>query len=135
MAEGRRQPALARAVNSMMRALGGACVTLRTPVASSDGLNRELGITASLYQDAQVAPVIVRDVAEKDGRQQIEVLISSAALDALMPAVGVADKWEFLRSVEQVVYAQRTFAVTDVSADRFAGVAYLFHVTAVASSQ
>jgi hypothetical protein len=135
MAGGQRQPALARAVNSMMRALGGACVVLRTPLASPDGVNRELGITASLYQDAQVAPVIVRNLTEKDGRQQIEVLISASALDALMPAVGVAGKWDFLRSVEQVVFAQKTFAVTDVSADRFAGMAYLFHVTAVASSQ
>ena len=130
-----RQPALARAVNAMMRALGGACVTLRTPLASPDGVNRELGITASLDQDVQVSPVIVRELAEKDGRQQIEVLISANALDDVTPAVGMADKLSFLRSVEQVAFGGATFAVTDVSADRFAGVAYLFHVTAVSSNQ
>jgi hypothetical protein len=135
MAGGQRQPALARAVNSMMRALGGACVTLRTPLASPDGVNRELGIAASLYQEMQVAPVIVRKLNEKDGRQQIEVLISASVIDGITPAVGIADKLSFLRSVEQVVFAGETFAVTDVSADRFAGVAYLFHVTAVTSFQ
>ena len=134
MAGGRRQPALVRAVNAMMRALGGASVKLRTPVASASGIERELGIDPSAYQEAQLAPVIVRNLNEKDGRQQIEVLISSSALDTLMPAVGTNDGWGLLRQVEQIVYADLVFAVTDVSADRFAGVAYMYHVTAVAST-
>ena len=133
MTVGRRQPALARAVNAMMRALGGASVKLRMPVASTSGVQRELGIAASAYQEVQLAPVIVRNLKERDGRRQIEVLISSSVLDTLTPAVGAADGWGFLRQVEQIVNADLVFAVTDVSADQFAGVAYLYHLTAVAN--
>ena len=141
MAGGRRQPALVRAVNAMMQALGGASVRLRIPVASASGIQRELGIVASAYQEVQVAPVVVRAAEETaDARRnahitQIEVLISPTALDAITPAVGVADGSTFLRNVEQIVYGERVFSVTDVSADRFAGVAYLYHVMAVASNQ
>jgi len=142
MAAGRRQPALVRAVNALTRALGGASVKLRLPVANASGVQRELGITGSAYQEVQVAPVVVRHLQgtvgpakEVDGREEIEVLISPTALDAITPAVGIDDGWTFLCGVEQVVHADRVFCVTDVSADRFAGVAYMYHVTAVASTQ
>jgi len=127
----------------MMRALGGASVRLRTPVASASGVARELGIDTSAYQETQLGPVIVREVtaaatsADKNVRptqaSQIEVLISSSVLDALTPAVGQSDGLSFLQQVEQIVYEDLVFAVTAVSADRFAGVAYLYHVTAVVS--
>ena len=139
MAGGRRQPALVRAVNAMMRALGGASVGLRMAVATADGVQRELGIAASAYQEVRVAPVVVRQLQgaakEGDGREEIEILISPTALDAVTPAVGIDDGWTFLCGVEQVVHAERVFAVTDVSADRFAGLAYMYRVTAVASTQ
>jgi len=117
----------------MMRALGSAAVRLRVPVATGDGVLRELGIAASAYQEVHLAPVVVRDLREVDGREAIEVLISPATLDSVTPAIGIRNGWTFLRGAEQVVYAERVFAVTDVSADRFAGVAYMYHITAVAS--
>jgi len=137
MAGERRQPALARAANAMMRALGGASVKLRIPVASTAGTQRELGIAASVYQEVQLGPVIVRETAADKTvhSSQIEVLISSSTLDSVMPAFGETDARTFLQQVEQVVYAGRVFRVTDLSEDRFAGVAYLYHLTAVASDQ
>lgn len=141
MAGERRSPALVRAVDALMRCLGGASVKLRIPVATTSGIQRELGIAASAYEEVTVAPVIVRHfqglqsaAKEVDAREEIEIQISPSALNAVTPAVGMDDGFTFLRSVEQVVYAGRVFAVSDVSADRFAGVAYMYHVTAVASS-
>ena len=134
MAGERREPALVRAVNALMRAVGGGTVTLCTPMVSTGGTQRELGISGSTYQEQPVTPAVVRQLKEADGRQQIEVLISASVLDATLPEVGIGDGWAFLRSVEQVVYGDLVFSVTDVSADRFGGRAYLYHVTAVASS-
>lgn len=135
MAGERRQPALARAANAMMRALGGTSLQLRFPVASTDGTQRELGIAASVYQEVQLAPVIVRALKEAAGRRQIEVLIAAGTLDATIAAFGATDGANLLEQVEQVVYAGQVFCVTDVSEDRFAGVAYMHHLTAVASNQ
>jgi len=144
MAGWQRQPALARAVNAMMRALGGATVTLRIPAATDGGTQRELGIAAAAYQEAEVAPVLVREVAKSKSKaadegvratqaQEIEVLISSSGLDMLMPAFGVTDGTGFLRMAKQIVYAGIVFSVTEVSADRFAGVEYMYRVTAVST--
>jgi hypothetical protein len=135
MAGERRQPALARAANAMMRGLGGTSVKLRLPVAATGGTQRELGIAAPVYQEAQLAPVIVRALGEVDGRQQIEVLIASSTLDAVLAGFGATDGSSFVRQVEQVVYAEQVFCVTDASDDRFAGVAYMHHLTAVAGGQ
>ena len=136
MAAERRQPALARAANAMMRALGGASVKLRLPVACSGGIQRELGIARSVLQEAEVAPVIVRAVGNKDIRPtQIEVLISSTVLDGVLPGFGATEGRAFLNGVQQVVYAGQVFAVTEMSEDRFAGVAYMYHVMAVAGGQ
>lgn len=133
MAGAGSQPALARAVNAMMRAMGGAAVKLRMPAATTSGTQRELGIVGSSYQEAEITPVIVRTPASKGETEQIEVLISSSALDALMPEFGATDGWSFLRMTQQIVYADRVFAVTGVSAERFAGVAYLYRVTATSN--
>ncbi|MGZ4816873.1 MAG: hypothetical protein ACXVZV_15775 [Terriglobales bacterium] len=143
MAGWQRQPALVRAVNAMMCALGGASVKLRIPAASDEGTQRELGIAPPVYREAELAPVMVREseskskVADRSVRTaqatQIEVLISSSALDALMPAFGVNDGASFLRLVRQIVYGSLVFAVTQVSEERFAGVTYLYRITAVST--
>jgi len=119
-------------------------VKLRIPVASTGGTQRELGIDPAVCQEIEVAPVIVRDtaaMADKNARPtqttvaQIEVLISSSVLDIVMPGFGATDGQSFLDGVQQIVYADRVFAVTEVSEDRFAGVAYMYHLTAVAIGQ
>jgi hypothetical protein len=146
MAGWQRQPALVRAVNAMMRALGGGSVTLRLPAGADGGMQRELGIIAPVYQEIELAPVIVRETRSQDPKatersvrasqaSEIEVLISSSALDALIPAFGVADGSSFLELVRQVVYGDVVFAVTQVSAERFAGVAYMYRITAALGNQ
>ncbi len=141
MAVERRQPALARAANAMMRALGGSAIKLRIPVASTGGTQRELGIAPAVFQEAEVAPVIVRETITSANKKvgateaEIEVLISSTTLDGVMPGFGATDGRAFLNGAEQVVYAGQVFVITEVSEDRFAGVAYMYHVTAVAKSR
>ncbi len=134
----RRQPALARAANAMVRALGGGEVKLRIALASTGGTQRELGISPAAYQELVVAPVIVRQTAAgknagatQPGAAQIEVLISSTVLESAMPGFGTTDGREFLESVQQVVYSGIVFSVTEVGEDRFGGLAYLYHVTAL----
>ena len=143
MAGWQRQPALARAVNAMMRAMGGASVKLRIPASADGGTPRELGIAAATYQEAELAPVIVRETQKPKSKAadrsvratqaEIEVLISSSGLDSLMPAFGASDATIFLQMAKQIVYGDLVFAVTSVSAERFAGVAYMYRVTAVST--
>jgi len=130
MAGWQRQPAMVRAVNALMRALGGASIKLRIPAPTDGGKQRELGIAAAAYQEAELAPAMVRSTSGG----QVEVLISSSALDLLMPAFGANDGANFLRQVQQIVYGDLVFTVTGVRAERFAGVEYMYRMTAISVS-
>lgn len=126
-----RQPAVARAANAMIKALGGATVRLRIASAAADGLESELGITATTCQEIEVSPVVVRNLDAKNGREQIEVLMSSNTLDLMIPASGIANGMEFLNKVQAILCDERIYIVTRVSAERFAGVEYMYRLKAL----
>jgi hypothetical protein len=125
-----RQPAMVRAVNALTRALGGATVKLRIATVAAEGLERELGITATAYEELELSPVVWRHAGMEAGREQVEMLVSSNTLDLLMPACGVANGTDFLKKVQAIICGQSVYVVTEVSAERFAGVEYLYRVKA-----
>jgi len=126
-----RQNAMIRAANALTRAVGGAAVTLRVVTSAAEGYERELGLNPAACQELELSPVVLRDKGVSDRRAQVEMLVSVHALDALMPTCGVADALEFLKRVRALVSGGRVFTVTEVSAQRFAGVEYLYRVKAV----
>jgi len=130
MTKGQRQSALVRAVNGMMRALGGTTVKLRFPNGGAAGTERELGIAAAVCQEVELGPVVLRNVASKDGREVVQMLVSASALDLLIPAMGATSGRDFLKQVQSIVYAERVFVVTEVSAESFGGLEYMFRVSA-----
>ena len=113
----------------MMRALGGSTITLRLPAASDGGTRRELGITTATLQEVELGPVVVREITGSE----IEALISPSTIDAMLPAFGMSDGLSFLRQAQQIVYDGLVFAVTGLSAERFAGVTYMYRVGAVST--
>lgn len=121
---------LVRAVNAMMRALGGATVQLRVPTNATSGIDRELGLSPALLDEIELAPVVVRNLATKDGRAQIEVLMSANGLDAVLAARGGGCARNLLKTVESVRHHGRLFQVTELSADSFAGLEYMFRIKA-----
>lgn len=125
-----RQSAMIRAANALTRAVGGATVTLRVVTSAAEGYERELGLAPAACQEMQLSPVVLRNKGVSEGRAQVEMLVSVHALDALMPACGLADAMEFLNRVRSIVSGGRVFTVTEVSAERFAGVEYLYRLKA-----
>ena len=123
-----RQPVLVRAVNALMRAVGGAEVTLRVAASAPSGLERELGISAATPEEVTLAPVVVRSLAVKDGRESVEVLVSRSALER-----NGRDPGEVVKAATEVVHRGKVFYVTSVTAERFAGIEYMYRLTAVAS--
>jgi hypothetical protein len=126
-----RQTVLVRAMNTMVRALGGGPVRLRVPSAAAAGLERELGITAPALEELEIGPVVVRKLAEKAGRARVEVIVSASSLAPLLSGRGDASAYLLLKSAESLMYDERVFRVTAVSAESFGGVEYMYRVTAV----
>ena len=126
-----RQTVLVRAMNTMVRALGGGPVTLRVPSGAVAGLERELGITAPALEDLEVGPVVVRKLVEKAGRARVEVIVSTSSLAPLLAARGEDSAYLLLKSAESLMYEGRVFRVTEVGAESFGGVEYMYRMTAV----
>jgi hypothetical protein len=125
-----RQTVLARAVNAMVRAMGGGSVQLRIP-AAVPGVERELGITAQLSEEVEVGPVVIRELGPKEGRAQLQVLISTGVLQPLLEARGGVSGLALLKLVNSLVYGGRVFVVTEVSAETFGGLEYMWRMTAL----
>lgn len=125
-----RQTVLARAVNAMVRAMGGGHVKLQLP-AATPGLERELGITAQLSEEVEVGPVVVRELGLKDGRAQVQVLISASSIQPLMEARGEVSGLAMLKSADSLTYGDREFQVIEVSAETFGSMEYMWRMTAI----
>lgn len=126
-----RQTVLVRAMNTMVRALGGGPMTLRVPSAAVVGLERELGMTSPALEELEVGPVVVRKLADKAGRSRVEVIVSASSLAPLLAARGEDSAYLLLKSAESLMYEQRVFRVTEVSAESFGGLEYMYRVTGV----
>jgi hypothetical protein len=123
-----RQSVLARAVNAMVRAMGGGSVQLRIPTAVP-GLQRELGMAAQLSEEMEVGPVVVRELERKNGRAGVQVLISSGVLQPHLDARGETSGLALLKQVESIAYGERVFSVTDVNAETFGGLEYMWRLS------
>lgn len=125
-----RQTVLARAVNAMVRAMGGGSVKFRLPITTS-GIERELGLSAQLAEEVEIGPVVVREIGLKDGRAQVQMLISANSLQPVMDARGEVSGLRMLRSADSVTYGERVFRVTDVNAESFGGMEYMWRITGI----
>ena len=138
--------ALARAAESMLRALGGSEVALRftSPDDSSDEA-RQLGTAAPLVTDVTLAPVLVRSLPPDTPRQVIsshdgQPKRTGTRLELLFPASSIAVQVEarqlpsaeaLFTSALGVVHQGRFLRIERVAPEYFAGAAYLYAVMAV----
>jgi hypothetical protein len=123
-----RCPALARAAEGMLRALGGCEVRLRCPVAAAkDEQARQLGFDAPITEDVSIAPVVV--LANADS---FELLIAPGSVAQYLQDRAQTAQ-QFFASVLAVLYGGRELRVKLFHVEQFAGAEYLYRVT-VASS-
>lgn len=125
-----RQSVLVRAVNAMVRALGGGWVKLRVPSAAVAGLERELGITPPALDEIEIGPVVVRQLDSREGRAQVQVIVAASSLEGVLAARGEVSAYSLLKVAESLIYQERVFRVTEVSAESFGGMEYMYRLTA-----
>ena len=119
-----RGPALARAAEAMLRALGGAAVTLRCPVAAAkDGLARQLGREAPITDDISIAPVVLRPNGE-----ELELLIAPSTVAPYMQDRGQTAP-QFFAGIVAVLHGGREMSVKLFLVEQFAGAEYLYRLT------
>lgn len=119
--------AVARAAEAMLRALGGAEVTLRCPTATAnDPQARQLGLDAPVTEDLAVAPAIVRASGD-----DFELLLAPSSIARYIQDRGQSAE-QFFAAVIAVLHAGRELRVRAFACDRVAGSTYLYRVTLTA---
>jgi hypothetical protein len=127
--------AAVRAADAMLRTLGGAEVVL---VFAGSGLPEdrvaELGLVDPGVEQVPIAPVIVRELTtENNGpRRRIELVAGRSAMAEQVSQRNVASAEALFETALGVVYQGEMFHIEGFVVERFAGVAYLYRVVAVA---
>jgi hypothetical protein len=118
--------ALARAAEAMLRALGGAAVTLRFPAAAPDDLtSRELGRAEPDVITLRLAPVVLRSASDKGA---FELLASAAAVAALMAQRQADSAGALFASALGVEHGGVLLRILSVTPEYFAGTPYLYRI-------
>jgi hypothetical protein len=127
--------AAVRAADAMLWSLGGAQVVL---VFAGAGLPAdrvaELGLVDPGVEQAVIAPVIVRELTTENSgpRRRIELVAGRSALAEQVSQRNVASADVLFDTALGVVYEGEMFHIEGFVVERFAGIAYLYRVVAVA---
>ena len=127
--------AAARAADAMLRTLGGTSVILLFPAAGMPpDATGVLGLIDPGVEQAAIAPVIVRELTtENNGpRRRIELVAGRSALAEQVSQRNVASADVLFETALGIVYQGEMFHIEGFVVERFAGVAYLYRVLAVA---
>jgi hypothetical protein len=125
--------AVMRAADAMLRALGGDQVVLVLPLTAAGNSAAQLGLEDPGVQQVVISPVVVRTLpAPASGpRVRLEFLLSASAVASAVQAMGADSAGALLNSALGIQYQADLFHIESVSADYFAGIAYLHRVLAV----
>jgi hypothetical protein len=125
-----RAAAALRMADALLRALGGVPVSLRLPANIADpSINGELGLSAPVFQDVALCPVIVRDLSNNK-QQRFELLISGLAIAAQVELENVGSADALFASALGILHGDDLLQIQSVAADEFAGTPYLYRVIA-----
>jgi len=119
--------------DGLLRALGGASISLRLPTnVANAGTNGELGLSAPVFQDVALCPVIVRDLSNAK-QERYELLISGLAIAQQVELQDTDSADALFASALGIVHGDDLLQIESIAADEFAGTPYLYRVVAVNS--
>jgi hypothetical protein len=127
--------AAVRAAEAMLQTLGGTEVILLFAAAGLPADRAaELGLVDPGVDQVRISPVIVRELAtENNGpRRRIELLAGRSAMAEQVSQRNVSSAEALFETALGVVYQAEMFHIEGFFVERFAGVAYLYRVMAVA---
>jgi len=124
-----------RAAEAMLRTLGGTEVVLLFAAAGLPGdPSSELGLVDPGVEQAAISPVIVREMTTENSgpRRRIELLAGRSTMAEQVSQRNVSCADVLFETALGVVYQGEMFHIEGFVVERFAGVAYLYRVSAVA---
>jgi hypothetical protein len=127
--------AAVRAAEAMLQTLGGTEVVLLFASAGLPGDPAgELGLVDPGVEQVAIAPVIVKELTTENSgpRRRIELMAGRSSLAEQVSQRNVSCGEVLFETALGVVYQGQVFHIEGFVVERFAGVAYLYRVSAVA---
>ena len=125
-------PGQIRAVDALLRSLGGFAVGLRFPVPAAAGVDAEqLGLSTPLFQDLPLSPAVFRKVRAllvEGETSKYELLLSASAVAAAVSAQQVTSADVLFAGSTGVVVNEMLFQIEATSFTVWQGSACLFRV-------
>jgi hypothetical protein len=122
----------ARAVDALLRSMGGFSVGLRLPGPAAAGVDGEqLGISLPVFQDLPLSPAVFRKVrtALSDGKSgRSELLVSASAVSAAVSAQQAASADVLFASATGVVVNGVLFLIEATSFTEWQGRACMYRI-------
>jgi hypothetical protein len=125
--------AVLRAADALLRTLGGDQIGLVLPKPEGGTDSMQLGLTDPGVQQITISPVVVRTLpAPSTGpRVRMEFLISASATANAVDAEGLESAEALFDQALGIQFQADLFHIESVSAEYFAGTAYLYRVVGV----
>ncbi len=125
--------ALARATESLLRALGGDDIRVLFPSPAAPDSGAQLGLVAPAVNELTISPAAARSLSSDNhqGRLRIQFLFAASVMDAILQGQGVDSAETFFNAALGIVHQGRLLRVEKVEADFIGSLAYLYKVTAV----
>ncbi len=118
-----------RAADAILRALGGAEVTLLFPLSTGVTTGSDLGQGDLPVEQVTVSPVCsLPPMGDRTGRKR-EFLFPASSISALVEASGGVSAEAWFESAVGIVHEGRLLRIESVFAEIFSGTAYLYRVT------
>lgn len=122
---------MARAAEAMLRTMGATTVhVVREAQFTGTMQQRQLGQTQPQYSDVQVGPAVVQVETQPASAMKISVILAGRTVMKLAQAEGATSGSAWLLSARGILFQGGLLRITDVRAELFAGVEYLYHVKA-----
>jgi hypothetical protein len=126
--------ALVRAADALLKALGGATISLLLPAtAMAADAAGQLGLTDPGVQEVVISPVGTRALTTGNlgPRRKIEFTLPASVIADQLPGLGMGTAEDLFNAVLGLKYDNDLFHVETVVPETFAGTAYFYVVTAV----
>lgn len=100
------------------------------PVAgSATGDGAQLGLSQPQIEELTVAPVLVRAIElPEEFKSECDLVIAASTLDQIVEQRAAGDVAGLLIQLAAIRWNGKTFRVTKVNSERFAGSQYLYHL-------
>jgi hypothetical protein len=120
----------ARAVDTMLRTLGGRTVLLRIPApAVPADVTEQLGLATPLFQDLPLGPVALRKSGTSQSEGKLELLVSAHAIQQLVGSLAFDSASILFSNACGIVIDDELFEIVGASAEQAFGQPYVYRLT------